>query len=94
MSACKSQRQANAASLWPAGAGAGAGLSRRSNLGVERYVASGDDPQFDVFDENGQKQGELKLPAGRQLVGFGDGTVYLARIDEDDLQWLERYRMR
>jgi hypothetical protein len=63
-------------------------------LWVERYVEAGDNPQFDVFDGEGAKRGELRLPAGRQIVGFGDGTVYLARIDEDDLQWLERYRMQ
>ncbi len=72
----------------------GAVVTPNGDLWVERYVSSGDDPLFDVFDENGQKRGELKLPAGRQVVGFGDGTVYLARIDEDDLQWLERYRLR
>ena len=63
-------------------------------LWVERYVRVGDQPLFDVFDANGRKRGELRLPVGRQIVGFGDGTVYLARIDEDDLCWLERYRLR
>lgn len=62
-------------------------------LWVERYVRVGDQPLFDVFDGNGRKRGELRLPVGRQIVGFGDGTVYLARIDEDDLCWLERYRL-
>jgi hypothetical protein len=25
-------------------------------------------------------------------VAFGQGTVYVVRMDEDDLQYLERYR--
>jgi len=29
----------------------------------------------------------------RALVGFGDGMVFLVNVDEDDLQWLEGYRM-
>jgi len=63
-------------------------------LWVERYVRVGDQPLFDVLDATGRKRGELRLPVGRQVVGFGDGTVYLARIDEDDLCWLERYRLQ
>jgi len=72
----------------------GAVVAPNGDLWVERYVPSGDDPLYDVFDEQGQKRGELRLPAGRQVVGFGNGTVYLARIDQDDLQWLERYRLQ
>jgi hypothetical protein len=63
-------------------------------LWVERYVRVGDQPLLDVFDGAGRKRGELRLLVGRQVVGFGDGTVYLARIDEDDLCWLERYRLQ
>jgi hypothetical protein len=72
----------------------GAVIAPNGDLWVERYVPSGEDPLFDVFDGEGRKRGELRFPAGRQVVGFGDGTVYLARIDEDDLQWLECYRMK
>lgn len=62
-------------------------------LWVERYVPAGADPVIDVFDGEGQKVGAITLPAARRVVGFGDGTVYLARTDEFDLQWLERYRL-
>jgi hypothetical protein len=37
--------------------------------------------------------GRVALPADTRLVGFGNGTVYLARSDEDDLQYLQRYRL-
>lgn len=34
---------------------------------------------------------ELRLPARTRLVGFGDGTVYLAYVDDFDQEWLRRY---
>jgi hypothetical protein len=48
-------------------------------------------PLFDVFDESGNRVKRVRLPAGRQLVGFGSGWVFAVAVDEDDLQWLERY---
>ena len=53
---------------------------------------------MDVFDGSGERQGWVELPPGRRLVGWGttvdgDPAVYLARIDEFDLKWLERYRL-
>lgn len=51
-------------------------------------------PVFDVFDATGTVVERVAIPARTRLVGFGAGTVYLARSDEDDLQYLERYRLR
>jgi hypothetical protein len=64
------------------------------DLWVERYVPAGEPPLIDVFDGAGRKRGEFTLPVGCRVVGFGRGTVYLSRIDADDLQWLERYRIQ
>ena len=50
-------------------------------------------PTFDVFDASGRVVGRVALPQDTRLLGFGNGTVYLARSDEDDLQYLQRYRM-
>ena len=52
----------------------------------------GDDstPVYDVFDGAGKLIRHVMLPDGTRLVGFGKNSVYLVRIDEDDLQWLER----
>jgi hypothetical protein len=50
-------------------------------------------PTYDVFDATGRVVSRVALPADTRLVGFGNGTVYLARSDEDDLQYLQRYRM-
>jgi hypothetical protein len=45
-----------------------------------------------VFDQQGRKIAEVTLRPRSRVVGFGQGTVYVARSDEDDLQYLERYR--
>jgi hypothetical protein len=50
-------------------------------------------PTYDVFDATGKVVNRVALPADTRLLGFGNGTVYLARSDEDDLQYLQRYRM-
>lgn len=68
-------------------------VSPAGDLWVERYVPAGQQPVIDVFDGSGKKTGEVRLPVGCRVVGFGRGTVYLARTDQDDLQWLERYRI-
>ena len=57
---------------------------------VQRY-GTGDAPEFDVFDGQGRRTGQITLPAGRRVVGFGSGTVYLVMTDEFDLLYLERY---
>ena len=49
-------------------------------------------PTFDVFDAAGRVVERVALPKRTKLVGFGKGTVYLARTDEDDLVWLQRVR--
>ncbi|MGD8279397.1 MAG: hypothetical protein PVH00_15270 [Gemmatimonadota bacterium] len=51
-------------------------------------------PLFDVFDGAGRRVARVRLPEGRQVVGFGRGSLYAVRIDEVDLQWLERYDIR
>ena len=50
-------------------------------------------PTYDVFDAGGRVIGRVALPVDTRLVGFGNGTVYLARSDADDLQYLQRYRL-
>lgn len=49
-------------------------------------------PLIDVFDQRGNLVSQVKLPQDRRVVGFGNGVVYLAHTDSDDLQWLERYK--
>lgn len=59
---------------------------------VERSVAAGTPREYDVFDRQGTLSARYILQRDRRVVGFGNGTVYVVRSDEDDLQYLERYR--
>jgi len=59
---------------------------------VERYVEYSEPETFDVFDSSGRRVKQVVLPEGRRFIGFGAGALYAVRVDEDDLQWLERYR--
>jgi len=62
-------------------------------LWVKRATAAGAPALYDVVDRGGNRAYQLELPAGRKLIGFGAGTVYLARVDSDDLHYLERYKL-
>ncbi len=71
----------------------GVRVSPDGEMWVERYVAAGAAPTFDVFDGNGQLIKRVILPQSRRIVGFGKGAVYVTRVDEFDLLWLERYKL-
>ena len=61
---------------------------------VLRTQRTGNDaPLYDVLDDDGRLIGHVRLPHKTRLVGFGQGTVYLVRIDDDDLEYLQRYRL-
>ena len=63
-------------------------------LWVLRTRAAGDDvPSYDVFDSWGARVGSVKLPPNGRLVGFGSNSAYVVRTDEDDLQYLQKYRL-
>ncbi len=49
-------------------------------------------PTYDVFDRTGALVKKVVLAPNSRVVGFGKGTVYVSRSDEDDLQYLLRYR--
>lgn len=48
---------------------------------------------FDVLNARGVVTHQVRLPERVNLVGFGNGTVYTTRPDEDDLLYLQRHRM-
>jgi hypothetical protein len=78
----------------PAFVGAAAAAAPNGQLWVLRTRPAKDKvPTYDVFDGSGKVIGRVALPANTRLVGFGANTVYLARSDEDDLQYLQRYRL-
>ena len=54
--------------------------------------ASEKTPVYDVFDRSGKLVRKVSLNPDSRIIGFGAGTVYVVRTDEDDLQYLEKYR--
>lgn len=62
-------------------------------LWVERSVPAGAPRVFDLFDRQGVRRGAVALPPGRRLLGLGTRTVYLAAVDDDGVERLERYRL-
>lgn len=62
-------------------------------LWVQRTTEAGVPPTFDVFDATGRLAQRVTLPVRTRLVGHGRGVVYVVRIDEDDLEYLERFRL-
>jgi hypothetical protein len=47
--------------------------------------------RLDVLDAAGTLLAHVQLAPGERIVGFGRGTVYTIRTDDDDLQYLRRY---
>ena len=74
----------NAGSIWVDGKG---------RLWVNRYQRADAPWRYDIFDANGGLVATTVLPPGRRVVGMGAASVYLARFDDDDLQYLERYAL-
>ena len=46
--------------------------------------------QWDVIDRNGKLTARWQLPPKVTIAGVGDGVVYTARKDEDDLRYAQR----
>lgn len=68
-------------------------LTPEGEVWVERLHRANDPtPRYEVFDAAGRLIGQVTLRPGSRVVGFGKGTVYVVRMDEDDLQYLERFR--
>jgi len=51
-------------------------------------------PRYDIIDGSGKLVSRVALPAKTRVVGFGNGVVYTVRTDEDDLQYLQRFRLQ
>lgn len=52
-------------------------------------------PTYDIFSGAGRLVGKATLRPHSQVVGFGQGVVYVARQDpEDDLRYVEQYALR
>jgi hypothetical protein len=58
---------------------------------VQRSGADGAAPVYDEFDETGRLVRQIAVAKGSRVVGFGKGVVYVARTDEDDLVYLQKF---
>jgi hypothetical protein len=68
-------------------------VAPNGTLWVPRSRGVDDPPTYDIFDATGKLTSRIAMPKGTRLVGFGAGTVYAYRMDEDDLVYLQRYRL-
>ncbi len=48
--------------------------------------------RYDLFDAAGRLKSRVELPPRRRIVGFGERYTYVVHRDDDDLEYLERYR--
>lgn len=63
-------------------------------LWVQRSAtAAAKDATWDVFDRSGRLVRQVLLPKRSRVVGFGASTVYVARVDDDDLMYLGRHAL-
>lgn len=62
-------------------------------LWVERAVGDGAPPAWDRFDSRGAYLGGVILPASRRLLALGAHGAYVAFVDPDGLERLERYAL-
>lgn len=61
-------------------------------LWIERLLGVGESPrEYDVIEPSGRVVGRVVLPAGGRVAGFGQGVVYVAMKDADDLVTIRRY---
>jgi hypothetical protein len=77
----------------PAFSAGGVHITPEGEVWVLRNRAASDKtPTYDIFDSSGTLVGKATLKPNSTVVGFGAGTVYVARQDpEDDLRYLEKY---
>ncbi len=68
-------------------------VAPNGELWVPRSRVATDASTYDVFDAGGRRVSRVVMPKGTRVIGFGVGTVYAFRMDEDDLVYLQRYRL-
>lgn len=73
--------------------GAGSVWARpNGDLWVRRTEAAGaKGTLWDIIDAEGKVSYQVRLAEGMNLVGFGNGTIYTTKADEDDLLYLQRH---
>lgn len=62
-------------------------------LWIPRATSAGRPPLYDIVDGRGRLSERVQLAPRTRLVGFGANSVYIVRLDDDDLQYLQRYAL-
>ena len=52
-----------------------------------------DSVHYDVLDISGRLAARVTMAPKSRVIAFGNGTAYVTRTDDDDLQHLQRYRL-
>jgi hypothetical protein len=67
--------------------------SPEGEIWIPRSFTSADrSRRYDVYDGAGKLLAQARIAANARIVGFGPGSIYVARTDpDDDLVYLERY---
>jgi len=61
---------------------------------VARPAPGGTDAvTYDVLAPGGKLERQVRVPPNVTLLGFGKGVLYAVRKDEDDLRYLQRYKL-
>jgi hypothetical protein len=60
-------------------------------LWIPRTTVPGKPPLYDIIDGQGKVFERVELPPRTKLVGFGPRTLDVVRLDDDDLQYLQRH---
>lgn len=67
-------------------------VSPEGEVWVQRTRPANDQtPVYDVFDGSGRLVRKVALARESRVAGFGRGSVYVVRTDEDGLEYLQRY---
>lgn len=68
-------------------------VDAKERVWVRRYQPAGRPALYDIFNDQGVLVSSVRLPANRIVVGVGATSLYVAHINDDDLQLLERYAL-
>ena len=66
-------------------------VDSQNRVWVGRWLPASDARRYDVFDAQGELITSVRLPKTRTLLTIGAESIYLVNVDEDGLQWIERY---
>lgn len=69
-------------------------VAPNGQLWIRRTTKAGEAPTYDIVDAAGKLVQRVVAPQRTRVIGFGNGVVYMARRDNDDLQYLQKYKLQ